>query len=244
MKRDDVRDRMRDGSATDFERRLLDAVANEKPSPELRQRMAVALGVPPGGPPAGSSTGGSTPPAPAGFSAGSGSTGLLPWIAASALGLVVSGAVVGTWVWRDSPSEGRTSASVPTQRSGMAPASTEVAPAFPSSPPADIATPAPLRRGRASSPPNDLREQIALVDAARASLAAGAGERALDLLREYRDRYPSGGFRPEAAALRIEALAKLGRSTEARALAERFIAEFGRGPLADRVARAAGLGQP
>jgi outer membrane protein assembly factor BamD (BamD/ComL family) len=91
---------------------------------------------------------------------------------------------------------------------------------------------------------SDLRDQILMVDAARAALVAGAGERALELLRHYQDRYPAGSFRPEAAALKVEALTKLGRNAEARVLAERFVAEYGKSPLADRVARVAGLARP
>jgi outer membrane protein assembly factor BamD (BamD/ComL family) len=82
------------------------------------------------------------------------------------------------------------------------------------------------------------------VDAARGAVSKGAGDRALELLRQYQDRYPAGSFHPEVAALRVDALMKLGRSAEARAAAERFVAEFGRGPLADRVLRVAGLAQP
>jgi outer membrane protein assembly factor BamD (BamD/ComL family) len=84
---------------------------------------------------------------------------------------------------------------------------------------------------------SDIQDQIALVDAARGALASGSSNRALELLRQYQRKYPSGSFRPEVAALKIEALQKLGRTTEARALAERFIAENRGSPLAERVAR-------
>jgi hypothetical protein len=97
------------------------------------------------------------------------------------------------------------------------------------------------QRSRAVSSAADLRDQIALVDAARAALSVGAGDRTLDLLRQYQNKYPSGSFRPEVAALKIEALAKLGRSAEARALGERFVADHRGTPLADRVARIVGL---
>ena len=87
-------------------------------------------------------------------------------------------------------------------------------------------------------------EQIALMDAARTALLGGANNRALLLLRQYQSKYPGGSFRPEAAALKIETLAKLGRSAEARALAERFPAEYGQGALADRVSRFGGRTHP
>jgi outer membrane protein assembly factor BamD (BamD/ComL family) len=82
---------------------------------------------------------------------------------------------------------------------------------------------------------------VALIDAARSALSSGMADRALDALAQYQSRYPAGSFRPEATALRVEALARSGRSAEARALAERFVSEHPGSPLADRVARAAGL---
>ena len=86
---------------------------------------------------------------------------------------------------------------------------------------------------------NDLRDEIALVDAARTSLEAGAPERALVLLRRYAASYPAGTFRPEAAVLRIESLAATGRRDEARALARDFVARHPAGPLSERMARLA-----
>ena len=91
----------------------------------------------------------------------------------------------------------------------------------------------------APAPVSDLRDQIALVDAARTAVKAGSTERALVLLRRYEVSYPGGAFRPEALALRIEALAEGGRGAEARALAREFLARYPQSPLADRVARAA-----
>ncbi|HTU63581.1 MAG TPA: hypothetical protein VMF89_34195, partial [Polyangiales bacterium] len=61
--------------------------------------------------------------------------------------------------------------------------------------------------------------------------------RALEQLRQYQSKYAVGSFGPEAKALRIEALTKLGRTAEARSLAERFVAEHRGTPLADRVSR-------
>jgi outer membrane protein assembly factor BamD (BamD/ComL family) len=86
-----------------------------------------------------------------------------------------------------------------------------------------------------------LAAQIALVDAARAALAAGGGERALAIVRQYQGQYPSGAFRPEVTAVKIEALMKVGRKDEARVLAEKFVAANGPSPLTDRVSRLAGL---
>jgi outer membrane protein assembly factor BamD (BamD/ComL family) len=85
---------------------------------------------------------------------------------------------------------------------------------------------------------------MALIDGARNGLASGAADKALTLVRQYQQRYPGGIFDPEAAALRIEALVRLGRSSEARGLAERFVATQPAGPLTERVKAVAGLARP
>ena len=92
--------------------------------------------------------------------------------------------------------------------------------------------PAPVAAG-------DLRDQIALIDAARAAVTGGSSERALVLLRRYDSSYPGGAFRPEALALRIEALDQDGRRAEAQALARDFLARYPHSPVAERVARVA-----
>jgi outer membrane protein assembly factor BamD (BamD/ComL family) len=104
--------------------------------------------------------------------------------------------------------------------------------------------PSATPRGRGVATANELASQIALVDAARAALASGGAARALASVRDYQAEYPNGTFRPEVAAIKIEALVKLNRTAEARALAERFASNYGPGPLADRVARLVGTAQP
>jgi len=75
-------------------------------------------------------------------------------------------------------------------------------------------------------------------------VSAGAGERALQVLRQYESTYGAGSFRPEARALKVEALVAVGRRAEARALAERFVVDYRGSALAERVARIVGLSQP
>ena len=99
-------------------------------------------------------------------------------------------------------------------------------------------------RSRTTTTAGDLGEQVAFIDSARAAVFAGEGRRALEILRRYQDRYATGSFRPEATAIKVEALMKLGRATEARALAERFVAEHRGTLLARRVADVAGLTVP
>ena len=60
-------------------------------------------------------------------------------------------------------------------------------------------------------------------------------------MNRYDSSYRAGTFRPEATALRIEALDHLGRTAQARTLAQRFLAAHPESPLADRVARVTGV---
>jgi hypothetical protein len=235
-------ERLRVVGATDLERRLLAAAAREEPSPEMRQRMAAAIGISAGA--IGAAATSSALSAGTAGAKAAGSSLLLPWLSASALVLTVAGVAIGVRLW-SAP------AAPPPRAHGPAVTSPAPLPAAPAAPavapvvaaPEPAAPPAVPHR-RAASPSGDLGEQIALIDKARTAVASSAGERALELLRRYQDRYPTGSFRPEAAALRIEALAKLGRMSEARSLAQRFVAEHGASPLAARVARVAGLATP
>jgi hypothetical protein len=72
-------------------------------------------------------------------------------------------------------------------------------------------------------------------------LLSGDGRGTLEVLRRYEAKYATGSFRPEATAIKIEALLKLGREGEARDLARRFVAEQRGTLLAKRVAELVGL---
>jgi hypothetical protein len=78
--------------------------------------------------------------------------------------------------------------------------------------------------------------EIAQVEAARASLAAGDATRTLALLDRYDREFPNGVFAVDVSVLRIEALARAGRTDEARRLGTRFLAEHRQGAFARRVA--------
>src|SRR5690606_6410258 len=54
-------------------------------------------------------------------------------------------------------------------------------------------------------------EEIAVLDRARAALARGDANRALDALRERQQRFGQGALGPEADVLQAEALLRLGR---------------------------------
>jgi hypothetical protein len=234
-------ERLRVVGETDLERRLLEAAAHEQPSPELSKRMARAIGVSPTSieTPADGTAAGSNTASGAGL--GSGWPSVLPWIAAAVLGLAVTGAIVGTRLSTRPVRQERPSLpTVPPPGVTQPTVPLEIAPAAET----QRGAPLPARRNQPAKTASDLREQIALLDSARTAMAANADGRALETLRRYQDKYPAGSFRPEAAALKIEALVKLGRRAEARALAERFNSDYGKGPLAERVARIAGFAQP
>jgi hypothetical protein len=242
--------------ATDLERRLLEAAGREEPSRELSERMARAIGIalPPVG--SGALAPHTAPQAPgliaAAPKAAASSSSLVSWAAGTILtGAVVLGAFMAT-----RPSSKPVAA--PPSVSTTAPRAAAVAsistpdaprPAVTSSmpaaePSAGTSQVVPAARGHERAATTDLSDQLALVDAAHRALSGGDAAGALSLARKYSAEYPTGTFRPEAAALRIEALVKLGRTAEARALANKFAPTYGPGPLADRMATVVGSSAP
>lgn len=67
-------------------------------------------------------------------------------------------------------------------------------------------------------------EELGLLSAARAGLAARDTPASLRAVERYRSRFPSGLFAEEIEVIRIEALADSGERARAHALAERFLA--------------------
>jgi hypothetical protein len=230
--------------ATDLERRLLNAGARELPSVELTKRMQQALGISLA---AGVATAATTAKAATVAGAGAAAPAFAwPAISIGVLALAVTGGVVGvrSTVHHAANRPAVTlAARVPEPTPTLAPVEAPTA-AAPFAHPAvvEIRAAAQARHHAAvAATPSDLRAEIALVDAARSAVAASANERALALLDRYERSYPRGTFRPEVAALRIEALDHLGRTVQARALARKFIAVHADSPLAERVARVSGL---
>jgi len=240
----DLPERLLARDATDFERRMLEAALEKKPSPAASARMAKALGV--------TVATVATVTAVKTLAAGAAAAkapvvagaAVWPWISAGVLGLVVAGAVVATRTPHISPAETAAVSAVATE-----PAPPVETAGEPHQPTGDVnqrlpAAAATSRRSRAVTPTGDLTEQTAFIDAARAAVAERSDRRALEILRRYQEKYPAGLFRPEATALKVEALMHLGRDGEARALAERFVAEHRGTLLAARVAEIAGLTKP
>jgi hypothetical protein len=95
------------------------------------------------------------------------------------------------------------------------------------------ASPSTEGEGRSSSAPaapapiapSSLRQEAALLESVRESLAASRFDRALGSLDEYDARFAGGALEEEAAVLRVEALLAAGRRDEAR----RVVADFERG---------------
>jgi hypothetical protein len=108
-------------------------------------------------------------------------------------------------------------------------------------PPAPVAAPAVTPRDIPALAPSDakLRDEIRLLDRARASLRMRAPQQALQELRHYFDGHPRGMLEPEAAVLRIEALRESGDRAQAASASREFLARHPDGPLADRVRRLA-----
>ncbi len=71
-----------------------------------------------------------------------------------------------------------------------------------------------------------IREEVQLLDRARAQVARHAPEAALATLGEYASRYPQGALREEAAVIRIEALRASGRRQAAGREAQEFHQEY------------------
>lgn len=205
--------RLLDEGGTPFERSLLGAIANERPSPELARRMRQGLAA------AGVAT--TAKVAAAGF-------GKL-----AVVGLVGAGLAFGYVALEDrrpEPAPARSVAAAPV--APLASVTAAPPPAIESSAPASV--PAPRPRS-APSAAGDLREEIRLLDLARAAVRGGEHRQALMLLGRYDRRYPRGQFRQEVQVLRVEALELGGNEQAARALGKKFLAEHPDSPHVERV---------
>lgn len=238
---DDLPERLIESDATAFERRVLGAALRRQPSSAASARMAKALGVTVAA--VGTATAAGTVAAGTAATKATvavATTSLWPWVSAGVIGLVVAGAVVGTRVGRHAREPHPVAPAVTAPLPPVSPTVAEPAGPVAEAPRAVV----PTQRSRSVTTAGDLRDQVAFIDSARTAMSAGSSRRALEILRRYLDRYPAGSFRPEAIALEVEALMKLGREAEARALAERFVAEHRGSLLARRVADVAGLAAP
>jgi TolA-binding protein len=221
---------LRHGDATPFEQELLDAASVERPPAELLASMQRALET-------------STIAGNAGV--GAAATSSVGYVALAAL--AAGGAVVALLALREPARDLRTTPV-------SAPAQVVEAPAMPkfavesNAPPrVERAAPVPARRAIAVPVPaarptasvSELRDQIRLMDQARAALRSGATDNALSLLSRYTQRFPNGAFRQEATVLQLEALERAGERGKASSLARKFLNEHPESPHVERMGRAA-----
>lgn len=87
-----------------------------------------------------------------------------------------------------------------------------------------------------AEPPSveDVRAEASLVDRAKRSLA-GAPSMALELTDEAKRDFPNGMLVEEREAIAVQALAKLGRTEQAKQRGERFLSRYARGAHASAV---------
>jgi hypothetical protein len=83
--------------------------------------------------------------------------------------------------------------------------------------------------------PGSLRDELALVEAARASLTRSDAKECVRILDVYARRFGGGVLAHEVAAMRIEALVARGERERARALGEAFLASSPSSPYASRI---------
>ena len=215
--------RLLDDGGTPFERSLLGALASERPPPELERRMRQGLVV-------------------------AGVAGTTAKVAAAGFGKVVAVGLVGAGLALGYVALEHRRVELPPR---AAPAKlAPVVAAKPSAEPVVSALPAPpeapasaAARPRPLAPPGDLREEIRLLDQARAAVRSGDHRRALRLLASYDQSYPRGQFRQEVQVLRVEALEGSGNARAARALGQKFLAEHPESPHVERVESVTGSGR-
>ena len=86
-----------------------------------------------------------------------------------------------------------------------------------------------------------LDDELARIDRARGLLASGKPSETLVEVEAYRREYSAQSFADEADSLEVRALAALGRTSEARVLAERFLTKRPGSPYAEPVRAAVGM---
>lgn len=216
-------ERLLDGGGSELERELLGALATERPTPALSRRMRqglVALGLL--------------------TSAKTGVAGILALV-----GVVSVGVTTALIAQRQSLEPRSLSTSAASAVAHVVASAARSAPEAPSTPSAS-ALPPPVARGSAvgaapSSTGGDLREQIALLDRARAAVRAGNSGAALAELGAYAKRFPRGEFSQEVTVLKIEALVQNGQMDGARSLGRRFLAAHPESPHVERIERLIGV---
>jgi hypothetical protein len=170
-----------------------------------------------------------------------------------AAALVLGVAALSFAAWRVHRSEERGQAFEASLPASTPPPSTETRVMPESSattaPAGDVEPPVMAQRESRAAAPKRLSDadvyaaELRLLQQARASVAAGRFSAALDSVAEHERRFPAGRLREERDALRVKALAGLGRSDDARGAAERFRARYPRSVLSPGIEAATRRGQ-
>jgi hypothetical protein len=232
---------------TPLEKMLLEASRAEQPSDEHKARMRALLGIglPLSGPLAAPSPAAHTQVA-ANMAPTAAGLGKSATLAKVALGLGVA-ALIGAFVLTRqndvTPPVATVKPAAPAVVAAPVLATPQVAaPAVSPPPPVEApAAPAPApaphsARTDASADANtDLSEQIRLIEAARAGVAAHDAKAAKAALDTYAAKFPRGSFGQEALVLRIRAIDQAGDSARATALAKSFVARYPNSPHVARL---------
>jgi len=171
----------------------------------------------------------------------------MPQLVAASIGLVAFGAYAAWQRYRpDADPDGRGAATAP--RAVEPPISTPPTPAPPSKeevpPSAETQATPPAANGggalaqRTAAEEDGYAVELQLLQRARAAVGSGDYRAALSAIAEHQQRFPRGRLREEREALRVSALAGVGRKDEARRAAERFRAAFPRSVLSSRIEQA------
>jgi hypothetical protein len=138
----------------------------------------------------------------------------------------------------------------------VAPSVSDVAPAIESARTPDVAprsdaprivpksaprAPAAPAASTSSAAPSRLAEEARSLEVARRALEGHQARPALAALDRYERDFPRGELRPEATALRVEALAASGEESSAQALGRQFLSRYPGHPAVPRVRRAMGV---
>jgi hypothetical protein len=228
------------GSLQDFERELLGSARADAVPEGARERVAARLGLGAGavGVALVTTSNRSLPkPALLGV-AGAGVLGLVLWSAAPAtiarpvepMDVAPAATAVSAIVAVAAPA-------VPSPPSEIVMAESHEPPSSPApgravrtkiKPRASAAAPAVTTTAREATRSSEgLLEEVKQLDRARADLGAERASLGLAVLDDYARRFPSGQLALEASVLRASALAANGRGDEARALAQRLLAQKG-----------------
>jgi hypothetical protein len=233
--------RLTEDGVDSLQKQLLNAGRSYRASSQTRLRTAAALGI-------------GVVPLVATSKAAASSLAVSPFAKIATVGLVATGAsFLAYQAFTPKAPEPSVAPSVQVAISNPAPApvapapepekpaspavvANEVTPEPTEQPPVVTNAPAPVQPRSSDA----LSAELARLDGARKKLSAGQATAALDTLDAYGREFPRGSLRLEASVLRIEALAKAGRTTEARDRAKRFLSAHPNSVLAARVKRYAG----